>query len=77
MVQLNNATNDFAGTTLVTATGSKLLVNGGKTGAGAITINTSGTLGGTGTVAGLITNNGTIAPGLHPTHRARLRPRPT
>ena len=52
VVQLNNALNDFAGTTLITGTGSKLLVNGAKTGAGGITINTSGTLGGSGVVVG-------------------------
>ena len=63
VVQLNNALNDYAGTTLVTGTGSKLLVNGAKSGAGGITINTSGTLGGSGIVVGAITNNGTIAPG--------------
>ena len=64
VVQLNNAANDFAGTTLVTGIGSKLLVNGGKTGAGAITINSGGTLGGGGTIAGAIANSGTIAPGI-------------
>lgn len=64
VVQLNNAANDFAGAISVVNTGSKLLVNGGKTGAGAVTIGTSGTLGGTGTIAGAISNSGTIAPGV-------------
>jgi fibronectin-binding autotransporter adhesin len=64
VLQLINAANDYAGTTLVSGTGTKLLVNGAKTGAGAITVNPSGTLGGTGSIAGAITNSGTIAPGV-------------
>jgi hypothetical protein len=40
-----------------------LLVNGSKTGNGAVTIGAVGTLGGSGTVAGDIANSGKIAPG--------------
>ena len=62
-VQLNGASS-YAGSTLVTGTGSpKLFVNGSKTGAGAVTIGSVGTLGGTGSIAGAIANSGTIAPG--------------
>jgi hypothetical protein len=63
IVHLNGA-NNYAGTTSVSGTGSpKLFVNGTNTGSGAVTINSVGTLGGTGTIAGAISNSGTIAPG--------------
>jgi hypothetical protein len=63
VVQLNSTSN-YSGTTTVTGTGTpKLLVNGSKTGAGTVTIDSVGTLGGTGSIAGDITNNGKIAPG--------------
>ncbi len=62
VVQLNSTANDYTGTTLVTGVGSKLIVNGAKTSSGAITVNASGTLGGTGSIKGAIANSGTIRP---------------
>jgi fibronectin-binding autotransporter adhesin len=62
-VQLNSA-SDYAGATTVTGTSSKLFVNGSKTGAGAVTVSSSGVLGGTGSIAGAISNSSTIAPGV-------------
>lgn len=63
IVQLNSTSN-YAGTTSITGTGSpKLFVNGSKTGAGGVTVDSVGTLGGTGSIAGAIANSGTIAPG--------------
>ena len=65
-VQLNNANNDFNGLVSVVNVGSKLLVNGAKTvNSQDVSIGASGTLGGTGSVAGLINNLGTIAPGVN------------
>jgi hypothetical protein len=61
-VQLNGA-SDYAGTTTITGTGSKLFVNGSKTGTGAVSVGTGTTLGGGGSIAGDIVNSGTIAPG--------------
>jgi hypothetical protein len=64
VVQLNNANNNYAGTTTVTGTGSpKLLVNGAKTGSGAVLVDTGGTLGGIGSITGDVGSIGTIAPG--------------
>jgi hypothetical protein len=63
-VELNHANNNYSGLTTVGGTGSPtLLVNGAKTGSGGVTISNGATLGGTGSIAGVITNNGTIAPG--------------
>ena len=63
VVQLNG-TSSYGGTTSVTGTGTpKLLVNGSKTGTGMVTIDSVGTLGGSGSISGDITNNGKIAPG--------------
>jgi hypothetical protein len=64
-VQLNNANNDFNGTVSVVNVGSKLLVNGAKTVSQDVNIGASGTLGGTGSIAGNINNLGTIAPGVN------------
>jgi hypothetical protein len=64
LVHLNSLSNNYAGVTTITGTGSpKLLVNGSKTGAGTVTVGGTGTLGGSGSIAGAITNNGIIAPG--------------
>ena len=63
IVHLNGASS-YGGTTSVTGTGSpKLFVNGSKTGSGAVSVGSVGTLGGTGSIGGDIANNGTIAPG--------------
>ncbi len=63
VVQLNGS-NNYAGNTTVTGTGSpKLFVNGSNTGAGTVQIDSVGTLGGTGSIAGAVFNSGTIAPG--------------
>jgi len=52
----------YSGTTAVN--GGTLLVTGNNSAAtGAVNIAAAGTLGGTGTLGGLVTNNGTIAPG--------------
>lgn len=61
---LTNSDSDYTGTTTVNS--GTLLINGNQTAAnGAVTVNTGGTLGGTGTVGGSTTANigGTIAPG--------------
>lgn len=54
---------DFTGTT--TVSGGKLLINGNKSGAGAVTVHAGGTLGGSGSVSGATTvaSGGTLAPG--------------
>jgi fibronectin-binding autotransporter adhesin len=63
VVQLNGAST-YAGTTSVTGAGTpKLFVNGTKSGTGAVTVDSVGTLGGTGSIAGDIANSGKIAPG--------------
>jgi hypothetical protein len=53
------------GTGNITLTGSapKLFANGTKTGGGTVTVGTTSTLSGTGSLDGNVTNNGTIAPG--------------
>jgi hypothetical protein len=62
-----NGTRTGTGTVTVGATtgtaSARLVVNGSKTGGGAVTINSTGVLGGTGSIDGNVTNNGTIAPG--------------
>jgi hypothetical protein len=58
-----NGARSGAGNVAVTGNGAKLFINGTKTGTGAVTINGGGTLGGTGSIDGAVTNNGTIAPG--------------
>ncbi len=60
---LSNA-NTYTGLTTV-AEGTLLAnnVSGSATGSGAIAVNTTGTLGGTGTVSGTVTSTGTVAPG--------------
>jgi hypothetical protein len=64
VVHLNSTNNSYAGTTTVSGTGSpKLLINGSKTGGGTVSVSSTGTLGGAGSIAGAITNNGTLAPG--------------
>jgi len=59
-------TNSYSGST--TINGGTLLVNnpaGSGTGTGGVTINSGGTLGGTGSISGAVTNNagGTLSPG--------------
>ena len=59
-------TGDNIQTGLTTISAGTLLVNnitGSGTGTGTVTVAGAGKLGGTGTVAGAITNNGTITPG--------------
>jgi autotransporter-associated beta strand protein len=59
-------TGDNIQTGLTTVSAGTLMVNnttGSGTGTGAVTVASAGTLGGTGSVTGLITNNGKIAPG--------------
>jgi len=53
----------YTGTTMVN--GGTLLINGTKTGAGAVTVATTATLGGTGNITGAVTvqSGGTLAPG--------------
>ncbi len=58
---LLTAANDYTGTTVVND--GKLLVNGVQTGTGAVTINTAGTLGGTGTLPAAVDLTGTLSPG--------------
>lgn len=55
--------SSYTGATAVNA--GTLLVNGTKTGAGAVTVATTGTLGGSGSIAGAVTvqSGGTLAPG--------------
>jgi hypothetical protein len=60
-VQINGAAS-YSGVTLVTGTGSELRVNGTKSGSGAVTVGVGTVLSGSGSVAGAITNNGTIDP---------------
>jgi autotransporter-associated beta strand protein len=59
--------NTYAGTT--TVNGGVLQVDntsGSGTGSGPVTVNSGGKLGGTGTIAGDLTNNGVVAPGDSP-----------
>jgi fibronectin-binding autotransporter adhesin len=57
-----SGTNSYTGATNVNA--GTLLVNGNSSAAtGAVTVASGATLGGTGTLGGAVTNNGTIAPG--------------
>jgi hypothetical protein len=58
-----NGTRSGAGAMAVSGSNAKLYVNGSKTGSGAVTV-TAGTLGGTGSISGDVTNNGKIAPGV-------------
>ena len=56
--------NSYAGATLISA--GAVLVNNGTgsgTGSGAVTVGPNGILGGTGTVQGMVTNNGIVNPG--------------
>jgi autotransporter-associated beta strand protein len=59
-----SAANTYSGGT--TVSGGLLLVNnasGSGTGTGPVSVSSAGRLGGTGTIAGAVTNSGTIAPG--------------
>jgi len=46
-----------------TVTAGRLRVNGTLTAPGGVSVVAAGTLGGTGTVVGMVTNNGIVAPG--------------
>jgi hypothetical protein len=60
-----NSSSSYSGITNVAGTGSpKLFVNGSKTGTGSVSIGSTGTLGGNGTIAGSIGVSGLINPGV-------------
>lgn len=55
-------TNTYTGPTTVSA--GTLLINGNQSAAtGAVTVSSNATLGGTGTIGGVVTNSGTLSPG--------------
>ncbi len=57
-------TNTYTGTTTVLTNGGALLINGNNSAAsGIVTVGTNSTLGGSGIIGGISTNNGIIAPG--------------
>jgi autotransporter-associated beta strand protein len=58
---LTNSANTYSGATLVNA--GTLLVNGTNSDSGAVTVANLATLGGTGSLAGAVSVNGTLAPG--------------
>jgi hypothetical protein len=58
-----NGTRTGSGTVAVNGTNSRLFVNGSKVGAGAVSTNATGTLAGTGSIDGNVSNSGIIAPG--------------
>ncbi len=62
-LSLSAATSNYSGGTTLSGSGTKLLADGGLTGAGAIAVGGGTTLGGIGSVSGVVTNNGTLAPG--------------
>jgi hypothetical protein len=58
-----NGNRTGSGNITLTGSAPKLFVHGAKTGGGAVTVGTTSTLSGTGSLDGAVTNNGTIAPG--------------
>ena len=60
----SNAVNDYTGTTTINA--GTLSVTGAYTGGGVWTVNSGGTLGGTGSIDAPVTLNGTLSPGTSP-----------
>jgi autotransporter-associated beta strand protein len=61
-VAVLNGVNDFAGPTVVGA--GRLLINGTFNGTGTVSVASGATLGGTGVIAGPVTVNGTLSPGI-------------
>jgi len=62
---LSNVANTYTGPTSV-QNGGTLLVNGGLTGAGAVTVDAGATLGGSGSIAGTLSGAGLVSPGNSP-----------
>jgi hypothetical protein len=64
VVRLTNSNNTFLGATTITGTGTpKLYVDGAKNGDGDVIVDSTGILGGVGSVVGAVTNRGSLAPG--------------
>ncbi len=59
-----SASNSYTGATVID--GGTLFLSGSISGSSAVSVNTGGTLGGTGTVGALTVNGGTLAPGASP-----------
>src|SRR5205807_10622589 len=70
-VQTFSGSNTYSGAT--TINGGTLLITGQPTGAGLITVNSGGALGGNGTIAAPVVVNGALAPAINATTVAHLK----